>query len=118
MPKGIPKAGYRKGRRVSTEQFHAIEIACKRLSTRALEILEEAMNDKGTDPRYRIMAAKEILDRGWGKPKQSTESTVNVNASDNFVQALREARARANQMVIEAAQGAPALVAPITETQH
>ena len=37
---------------------------------KALEVLAEGMAD--TDPRVRVAAAKEILDRGWGKPLTMT----------------------------------------------
>lgn len=37
---------------------------------RALEVLVEGMADE--DPRVRVTAAKEVLDRGWGKPLAMT----------------------------------------------
>jgi len=37
---------------------------------RALEVLVEGMADK--DSRVRVAAAKEVLDRGWGKPLTMT----------------------------------------------
>lgn len=37
---------------------------------KALEVLVEGMAD--TDPRVRVTAAKEVLDRGWGKPLTMT----------------------------------------------
>lgn len=37
---------------------------------KALEVLVEGMEDK--DPRVRVTAAKELLDRGWGKPLTMT----------------------------------------------
>lgn len=37
---------------------------------RALEVLVDGMGDK--DPRVRVTAAKEVLDRGWGKPLTMT----------------------------------------------
>jgi hypothetical protein len=36
----------------------------------ALDVLVEGMGDN--DPRVRVTAAKEILDRGWGKPLTMT----------------------------------------------
>ncbi len=104
MPRGIPKAGYRNsGKNKAPDALHAIEVACKRLSARALEVLEKAMMDPNVEVRYQIMAAKEVLDRGWGKPKQSTETTVNVSTTDDFINALRDARARANEMALATA---------------
>lgn len=37
---------------------------------RALEVLVDGMDD--ADPRVRVTAAKEVLDRGWGKPLAMT----------------------------------------------
>jgi len=37
---------------------------------KALEVLVEGMADE--DPRVRVTAAKEVLDRGWGKPLAMT----------------------------------------------
>lgn len=37
---------------------------------RALEVLAEALDDE--DRRVRVTAAKELLDRGWGKPLTMT----------------------------------------------
>jgi hypothetical protein len=37
---------------------------------RALEVLSGALGDE--DPRVRVTAAKELLDRGWGKPLAMT----------------------------------------------
>lgn len=36
----------------------------------ALQVLVEGMGDE--DPRVRVTAAKEVLDRGWGKPLAMT----------------------------------------------
>src|SRR6185312_16620691 len=37
---------------------------------KALDVLVEGMADE--DPRVRVAAAKEVLDRGWGKPLAMT----------------------------------------------
>ncbi len=37
---------------------------------KALEVLVEGMENE--DPRVRVTAAKEVLDRGWGKPLTMT----------------------------------------------
>ncbi len=104
MPRGIPLKGYRKMKRDARgpEIERAVEIACKRVSKDALEFLEQAIKDSELDPRVRMMAAKEILDRAWGKPKQNIEQSVNVNAGEDLLQALRDARNRAQQDSITA----------------
>lgn len=44
------------------------------LSLRAVQVLEDALSDP--DARVRVAAAKDILDRRFGKPKQEQEVTV------------------------------------------
>lgn len=98
MPWTPGNPGYHSGR---PRDYKAIErridIAAKRLSTRALQVLEEAM-DPGKTPgleyKYRIAAAKEILDRAWGKPKQSIKAEITTAPSDEFAAAMQEAEAR------------------------
>lgn len=48
----------------------------------ALATLVEICNGKGNEPRDRIHASNAILDRGWGKAKESVEldATVTSNA--------------------------------------
>lgn len=74
-----------------------IDIASKRLSLRALEVLENALDPKLTpqlDYKYRIVAAKEILDRAWGKPKQRVEARIETAPSDEFVATMKAAEER------------------------
>lgn len=42
----------------------------RELGDRALEVIAEALEDE--DRKVQIMAAKEVFDRGWGKPVQMT----------------------------------------------
>lgn len=75
----------------------SIEIACKRYSHKALEILAKALDETKTPDlsfRDRIIAAKEILDRGYGKPRQAIDQKVEVSVT-GVTQALDQARARA-----------------------
>lgn len=78
--------------------IHSIEIACKRLSVQALGVLEKALDEvktPGLEYRYRIVAAKEILDRAWGKPKQAIEASLSEESTTKFLESIREARLRA-----------------------
>lgn len=87
-----PKAPRKRGK-----QIRAIEIACKRLSARALQVLEDALDLQKTpdlEYRHRIEAAKEILNRGWGRPKQTVDTNVNVNADESFLEAINAAKGR------------------------
>lgn len=82
---------------VRPEIARSIEIACKRLSAKALDILEKAMNDEKLDMKHRLDAAKEILNRGWGRPKQSVDTNINVNNGDALLAALTSAKDRAGE---------------------
>ena len=55
-----------------------IEIASlARVHTRkALKTLVGVMNDPGASHSARVAAAEALLDRGWGKPKQSHEAEI------------------------------------------
>lgn len=86
-------------RRKGENKIHAIEIACKRLSFNALQVLEKALDEKSTpelEYRWRIAAAKEILDRAWGRPKQSVEAKVEVAGVETLIEALNAAKKRVN----------------------
>jgi hypothetical protein len=49
----------------------------KEASEDAITTLVEIMKDKAAPPAARASAANSILDRGWGKPQQTIEATVN-----------------------------------------
>lgn len=63
------------------------------LSMRAVQVLEDALSDP--DARVRVTAAKEILDRRFGKPKQEQE--VTVQTSDMSAMHLAALKALAEQ---------------------
>ena len=44
----------------------------------AIETLVEVMSGKGNEPRDRVAAANALLDRGWGKPKESVDLDARV----------------------------------------
>lgn len=73
----------------------SIEIACKRLSWKALQVLEKALNDDTIEMKHRIDAAKEVLNRAWGRPKQSIEANVNVQTGESLIEAITAAKSRA-----------------------
>lgn len=50
----------------------------KEASQDAINTLVEIMRDKAAPPAARASAANSILDRGWGKPQQIIEATVNT----------------------------------------
>lgn len=47
----------------------------------AIATLVEICNNKGVEPRDRVSAANAILDRGWGKPKESVELDASVKTN-------------------------------------
>lgn len=73
----------------------SIEIACKRLSWKALKVLEKALDDDTVDMKTRLQAAQEVFNRGWGKPKQSVEANINIGGGDALLEAIAHARKRA-----------------------
>lgn len=93
--------------RRTPELERKIDLACKQMSFRALEVLDAALDPKRTpdlDYKYRIVAAKEVLDRAWGKPKQKIEAKVEAAPSDAFISAMQaaELRVRTEQPAIAA----------------
>lgn len=79
------------------ELARKVEIACKRLSVRALEVLEQAMNNESVEMKHRIDAAKEILNRAFGRPKQSVEANVTVQTGEQLIEAITQNRQRAEK---------------------
>lgn len=91
-------------RRAGEAVIRSIEIACKRLSAQALKVLEKALADEGVEMRYRIEAAKEILNRGWGRSRQSMEVTLNDESGSALIDALKTARERAGLVLASTPQ--------------
>lgn len=92
-PKGRPK-GSTNG---NLEIERRIEIACKRLSVRAFEVIEKIMLDETVEPKFRLTAAKEILDRGLGKAKQRVDQNVKIEGGEALIELIRVGRERSNQ---------------------
>ncbi len=72
----------------------SIEIACKRLSWRALKVIEQIMNSEDADPKVRMDAAKEVMNRGWGRPRAQIDTNINIGGGEALLAALAEARSR------------------------
>ena len=51
---------------------------CKAYSKDAIDVLVEVMKNKGAPPSSRIAAANAVLDRGFGKPQITVETTVSA----------------------------------------
>lgn len=95
-----------------------IEIACKRLSANALTFLEKILSDDNVEVRWRLQAAKEIMDRGLGKAKQSIDQKVTMVGGDAFMQVLNEAKNRVAKATEEAEAARVVIVAPVDEVVH
>lgn len=69
-----------------------IKAHCKQWSHEAVEVTLEIMRDKASAPQARLVAAKMLLDRGWGKDAQIIEGTINHfdRMSDNELRLLVE----------------------------
>jgi hypothetical protein len=71
-PKGLPKSG---GRQKGTLNRSTADIKAlaQVYGSDAVETLAEIMKDEGQPPAARVAAAKELIDRGYGKAMQPTE---------------------------------------------
>lgn len=74
----------------------SIEIACKRLSWKALKVIEKALDDETVEMKVRLDAAKEVFNRGWGRPKVAMEATINLGGGEALLNAIQDARTRAS----------------------
>ena len=54
----------------------------------AIGILVAVMNDADASPSSRVAAATASLDRGWGRPAQTIDASINGHQS--FTEALQE----------------------------
>jgi hypothetical protein len=69
-------------RRSATLEAHKViadvKAAAREMTPKALETLEQVMDDPKAPPAARAGAATAILDRGWGRPTQSIEGQVGL----------------------------------------
>lgn len=97
-PRGKPfqpgTTGNKGGRPKKTEEERTLEQMCKDKTPDALGTILYIMQD-GEQERARLAAAQYIIDRGWGRAKESVElsGTVNLSIADQIRQA-HEARKR------------------------
>ena len=91
-PRGKPfqpgKTGNPGGRPKKTEEERTLEAMCKAKTPEALATILEIM-EKGDNERARLSAAQYIVDRGWGKAKESVElsGSVALSIADQIKQA-------------------------------
>ena len=81
LPRGKPfqpgQTGNKGGRPAKTEEERTLEAMCKDKTPDALGVILAIMQG-GTQERAKLAAAQYIIDRGWGKAKESIEHTGNV----------------------------------------
>lgn len=67
-----------------------MRVAARELTPNALRTLEAINDDETAPPAARISAAKEILDRGWGKPKESLDVSRQMTLEDLVLASFRQ----------------------------
>jgi hypothetical protein len=69
--------------------------AARGYSTEALETLAKVMRDEEAGPAARVAAAKELLDRGFGKPVQAVDVGVKMDVGQTAAEVLMRLTAAA-----------------------
>lgn len=64
------------GRKKHTQQEKDAIALAKQFSPDAVRTLHEICIDKTAEPRARAICANSLLDRAWGKPKETVEARV------------------------------------------
>ena len=59
-----------------------VKAAAKAMTPEALETLRDAMTNPAAPYAARVSAAIHVLDRGWGKPKESVDITHKTTLED------------------------------------
>jgi hypothetical protein len=92
MPRGKPfqpgQTGNKGGRPKKTDEERTLEAMCKDKTPEALSTILEIMG-RGQQERARLAAAQYVIDRGWGKAKESVElsGTVALSIAEQIKQA-------------------------------
>jgi hypothetical protein len=79
-PKGTPKTGGRQPGSPNKQTLDVKELA-KDYTEDAVRTLASIMTNREEAAPARVAAARELLDRAHGKPKQSVDVDANVKAS-------------------------------------
>lgn len=90
MDNGRPKGKARPGQSI----YDDFERVCKRNSLTALEVVLKVMNNEEADIKHRLVAAQTIMDRAWGKAKQSVDTNISLTI-EGVAEVLNAARLRA-----------------------
>lgn len=66
--------------RSKVSRMQDIRTLAKTFSEEAVTTLSEIMKDKAAPHSSRVAAANSLLDRGWGKPKETIEANVTLTS--------------------------------------
>lgn len=88
MPRGGAREGAGRPKGVPNHGSAELKAAAQGYTTVALETIAEIMTDPKQSARARVSAAKEFLDRGYGKAIQTADVNVKADLSDAVKQWL------------------------------
>jgi hypothetical protein len=72
--------------------------AAQGYSEEALSVLAGVMRDTEAPPAAKVAAARELLDRGFGRPMQSVENKIEIQSmADTAAQVLMELSRKAKE---------------------
>ncbi len=71
-----------------SRRHNDIEALAREHGPEAIETVAAIMRDVTSNPSVRLAAATALLDRGFGRPKQTVDATVNINLAEEHLAAL------------------------------
>ena len=71
-----------------TNRHPEVDALAREWGPEAVATMAELMRDTTATPSIRLAAATALLDRGFGRPKQTVDATVNINLAEEHLAAL------------------------------
>lgn len=106
-PEACKARGFQKGRSGNPKGrppiIREVQELAKSYTEEAVQALLDVMTDERSNGSARVQAAVAMLDRGWGRPKQSVDVKVDHNAS-GLANAIAAAQERMRLQAIEQQQ--------------
>jgi hypothetical protein len=106
-PEACKARGFQKGRSGNPKGrppvIREVQELAKSYTEEAVMALLDVMTDERSNGSARVQAAVAMLDRGWGRPKQSVDVKVDHNAS-GLANAIAAAQERMRLQAIEQQQ--------------
>ncbi len=107
-PDACKARGFQKGRSGNPKGrppiIREVQEMAKELTPALISNLFEIATDNRANASARVQASVALLDRGWGRPKQSVDVKVDHNAS-GLAAAIAAAQDRMMQRAVEVQQG-------------